>query len=281
MDHSRSGPQALPLEIADHYANGYEASRLRSGWSRLEEARTREILARYLPPPPAVVLDVAAGAGAYAFWLAEQGYHVHLRDDLPVHIDLARQAAAQRPGAPLLSMAVGDARSLDQPDGSMDVVLLLGPLYHLTERADRLRALGEARRVLRPGGVAFIVGVSRFASLLDGLRENYLDDPAFQAIVERDLREGQHHNPTNRPAYWTTAYLHHPDELRAEVIEAGFAETARLAVEGPTRAIRDFDAWWEDPDRRGRLLRLLRSVEGDPTLLGASPHLLIVARRPD
>jgi SAM-dependent methyltransferase len=271
---------SLAAEIAQHYASGREATRLGQGWSRLEAARTRELLTRDLPPPPAVVLDVAGAAGAYAFWLAERGYRVHLRDGLPLHVELAT-AAAERSPAPLLSIALGDARRLDLPDGAVDAVLLLGPLYHLTEPADRQAALAEARRVLRRGGVAFVVGVSRFASLLDGLREGYLADPDFVRIVERDLRDGQHRNPTGRPDYWTTAFLHHPDELVAEVGRAGLSVERCLAVEGPARAIGDFEAVWTDPARRERLMALLRQVEQEPTLLGASPHLLVVARRAD
>jgi SAM-dependent methyltransferase len=277
MDADPGARGRLADEIAAHYASGYEATRLEQGWSRLEAARTRELLGRYLPPPPAVVLDVAAGAGAYAFWLADRGYRVHLRDGLPLHVELARRTAAGRAGPPLLSVAVGDARAIDLPSASVDAVLLLGPLYHLTEAADRLGALVEARRVLRPSGVAFVVGVSRFASLLDGLREGYLADPAFAAIVERDLRDGQHRNPTDQAAYWTTAFLHHPDELVAEVRAAGLAVERCLAVEGPTRLIGDLDAWWADPARRERLMELLRLVEAEPTLLGASPHLFVVA----
>lgn len=271
----------LPAEIVEHYASGYEAERLKGGRSRLEELRSRDILARHLPPPPAEVVDVAAGAGAYAFWLAEQGYRVHLRDAHPLHVELARRELDGRPGLALSSAEVGDARSLDLPDASVDVVLMLGPLYHLTERADRLRALAEARRVLRPGGVAFVVGVSRFASLLDGLREGFLArDPVFLAIVERDLRDGQHRNPSGDPNYWTTAFLHHPDELAAEVAEAGLTVERRLAVEGPTEAIGDLDSWLDDADHRARLLALLRAVEDEPTLVGASSHVMVVARRP-
>lgn len=60
-------------------------------------------------------------------------------------------------------------RALQEPDASADAVLLLGPLYHLTERADRLRALGEAGRVVRPGQPVFVAAISRFTSLLDSL----------------------------------------------------------------------------------------------------------------
>jgi SAM-dependent methyltransferase len=203
---------------------------------------------------------------------------VHLLDPVPLHVAQAAAASAQQPDAPLASAAVGDARRLAHADGAADAVLLLGPLYHLTERGDRLRALREARRVLRPGGLVFAAGISRFASLLDGLRHGLLDDAAFRAIVARDLVDGQHRNPTGHPAYFTTAFFHHPDELRAEVGEAGFVVEALVALEGPSGLVPDPDAWWADAARRERLLAAVRAVEREPSLLGLSPHLLAIGR---
>jgi ubiquinone/menaquinone biosynthesis C-methylase UbiE len=274
-DHER-----LDAEIAAHYAEVPERDRLTRGHWVLERERTWELLGRHLPPPPAVVLDVGGAAGVYALPLAERGYEVHLVDPLARHVEQALGASAGQPAAPLASATVGDARRLERRDASADAVLLLGPLYHLTGRADRVAALGEARRVLRPGGVVAAAAISRFASTYDGLLRGFLDEPGFEAIVERDVREGQHRNPTGRPQWFTTAYFHLPDELGREVADAGLRLQALVAVEGPGGILPDAGERLVDPARRERFLAAIRRVEAEPSLLGASPHLLAVAHRP-
>jgi ubiquinone/menaquinone biosynthesis C-methylase UbiE len=272
--------EGLPLEILQHYELGLEAARLSTGKNQLERARTQELLARYLPPPPAVVLDVGGGSGVYACWLAARGYTVHLVDAVPLHVEQARAASARQPDHPIATLAVGDARRLGHADRSADAVLLLGPLYHLTERADRLAALGEARRVLRPGGVLCAAAVGRFASLFDALFEELHRDPAFVAMVERDLREGQHRNPTGRPEYFTTAVFHRADELEAEVRDAGFAAVEVVGIQGPGGFLPDFARRWADPASREYILWAARVLEREPTLMGVSDHLLAIARNP-
>ncbi len=270
---------SLPPEFFEPYASGYEAQRLQSGSSQSELARTQELVMRYVPPTPAVILDVGGGPGVYAYWLAKQGYEVHLVDANPLHVELARQVSQKQPDAPLASIEVGDARSLTRLDESCDVVLMFGPLYHLTERVDRHMALQEAYRVLRSGGLLLAVGISRFASVLDGLRQGLFNDPAFTQIVERDLVDGQHRNPTNHPEYFTTAFFHHPTELKAEVEESGFLHERTLPVEGPLWLSDDVVANFSDQKRREQSLALARRLEEEPTLLGASAHLLVVARK--
>lgn len=265
--------------VAAYYARGLERNRLADGPGALEFARTQVLLGRYLPPPPAVVADVGGGPGRYAVWLAARGYRVHLVDPVPLHVEQARAAADDLPGATLASAEVGDARALRLPEASADAVLLLGPLYHLPERAERLKALAEARRVCRPGGVVLAAAISRFASTLDGLRGGYLEDPAFTAIAAADRRDGRHRNPTGEPAYFTTAYFHRPEELASECAAAGLAHEATLAVEGPGWLLADLDARLGAAPRRAVLLDALAALETEPTLLGVSAHLLTVARR--
>jgi ubiquinone/menaquinone biosynthesis C-methylase UbiE len=259
-----------------HYAEGWEQDRLTSGRGALERVRTQELLARYLPDPPVTILDVGGGAGVHAHWLADRGYTVHLVDAVLLH---AEQASIER-DHPLASATVGDARDLQFADSSADAVLLLGPLYHLTERFDRINALSEAERVLKPGGLVFAVAITRFASLLDGFFFEFFDDPAFAGIVAHDLADGQHRNPVNHPEYFTTAYFHKPEDLTEEVAEAGFGIEATLGIEGPSRwLLRDFDAWWNDPGRREKILYAARSVESEPSMLGIGPHIMVVGRK--
>ena len=256
-----------------YYAAGRELDRL-TGPSWLEFARTKELLARVLPAAPAQVLDVGGGPGLYAEWLAELGYHMHVVDPIALHVE----EAFGRSGSGRVTAAVGDARSLSEADGSFDAVLLLGPLYHLTERAERLEALREARRVLRPEGVLAAAAISRFASLLDGARRRILTDTAFAAIVERDLREGQHRNPDEVPGWFTTAYLHRPEELADEITEAGLALEGIYAIEGATGWLAKPSDELEDAEREA-LVAAARAIERETSLLGASGHLLGIAHK--
>ena len=154
-----------PDAIAAHYSSGYEGDRLHQGAGQLDRERSRELLGRFLPPAPAAVLDIGGGPGGHACWLAARGYMVHLIDITPLHVEMARHASTRQPASPLTSAELGDARALSWEAETVDAVVLFGPLYHLTDRADRVQALREARRVLRPGGILLAVAISRFIHL--------------------------------------------------------------------------------------------------------------------
>lgn len=260
----------LSPEILDYYRQGGERVRLTSGTGLLEFLRTRDVLSRFLPPPPATVLDVGGATGVYAAPLARLGYRVHVVDAVPEHV----AASATLPG---VSAALGDARALAEPDASVDAVLLLGPLYHLPDRTDRVRAWHEAGRVARPGGRVVAATITRYAALFDGFARNFYADPRYRPIVERALVDGRHENPSGCP-WFTTAYFHHPAEVAAEVADAGLILDRTVIVEGPIGLngprLADILA---DDRATGTLLDMLRRVEDDPSLLGASSHLLTIA----
>ncbi len=260
-------------EIAAYYGQDREHDRLSRGSGQLEFERTRELVQRFLPPAPAVVLDVGGGTGPYSRWLLAQGHTVHLLDASPNHVERVR---ADPSLAGLASVTLGDARQLPYPSEQADGVLLLGPLYHLTERAERVQALREARRCLRPGGVLLAAAIARTASTLDGLLAGLDADERFRQMRNATLDNGLHQPPDPTLGWFTTAYFHRPEELREEVLEAGFGETELYAVEGLGNVVPDFEALWADEERRERLLDVIQRTEQDPTLFGLSAHLLAV-----
>ncbi len=269
----------IAKEIEGHYQQVPEADRLSQGIGELERVRTQAILARYLPPPPAVIYDVGGAAGVYAFPLAGQGYEVHLIDPVELHLEQARMRESES-GVRLASITQDDARRLQVADGSADAVLMFGPLYHLIESSERLQALSEARRILKPRGPMFAAAISRFASLIDGLARGFFADAAFRTLVEVDLASGQHRNPVNHPAYFTTAYFHRAEELAGEVRDAGFDGVEVLPVEGPAWSGAHFLKAWDDRAQREDLLRFLATIEPEPSIVGASAHLIAVGHRP-
>jgi len=268
-----------PLDdVVTFYERCPEESRFDAGRARLEFERTKDVLARVLPPAPCRVVDVGGAAGAYSLWLAARGYEVHLVDATPRLVEMARRrsAAAEHP---IASMSVGDARRLPQADAFASAALVMGPLYHLPDQADRRAALSEAARVLAPGGVLVAAAIGRFASALDGLVRGLSRDPVFRAIRDQDLRDGQHRNTTEILDYFTTSYFHRPDGLVREIEAAGFRDAYVLGVEGPGWLLADLDERWDDGVLREDILAMARRLEREPSVAGASAHLLGVALR--
>ena len=270
----------LSDEILSFYRQTQESKRLTNNVKgQIEFVRTQEIITRYLPAPPAVVLDIGGGSGPYACWLAKAGYEVHLVDPVDLHIEQAKDASNQQSEHPIASISLGDARALRFASMSADAVLLLGPLYHLIDKSERLLALSEAHRVLRKGGVMVAAGISRFASMLHSFFDGRLRTPVHMDIVQNDLETGYHRNPTESLKYFTDAYLHRPEEFSSEVVEAGFQHQATLAVEGPTWLFKSVENYWTDPEQRAMVLDMIRKVEAEPSILGMSAHVLAIGTK--
>lgn len=263
------------MSVRGYYEGAFdEGTRLTD--SSLEWVRSKELIGRVLPPRPGRVADIAGGTGPYAVWLAELGHQVDLLDLAPSHVVQSRERAAA--AGVVVTCVEGDARRLPWPDDSFDVVLVMGALYHLQERADRLACLREAHRVLKPGGALVAAYISRWASLVDGYRHGFVADDRFAGIIDADLSSGRHENPFHHPLWFTTAYFHTPAEIPEELTSAGFQSIQVLPVEGFTSASGVPDALNRE---RGMatVLNHLRLTETEPTLLGVSSHLISLARK--
>ena len=221
---------------------------------------------------------MGGGAGFYSFWLSELGHNVYLVDPSAGNI-LEAKSYSRKLGRELSGIYTGEATQLKFDSGYFDVVLMIGPLYHLTERNRRLKALREARRVLSENGLLLGIDIYRYASLLGGFFEGFIVDQAFLRIMSMDLKTGQHRNPTALPEYFTTAYFHKPEELRTEVQETGFEFETLLAIESFGWLISDFNHRWKNEMFQNLLLNSIRQVEGDPAMPDVSAHVMCVGRK--
>jgi SAM-dependent methyltransferase len=267
-------PDPQLAALREYYQRGEEAARLTEPQGELEFERTKEIVLRHLPPPPAKVADIGGGPGRYAVWLAGLGYRVLHRDLMPLHVRQLRLAMADAGLG--IQTAVADARQLDMADDSADAVLLLGPLYHLDRRRDRLQALAEARRVVRPRGPVFAAAISRWAARIDGVLRARLYEtiPQVETAIVSLERTGR--IPPLHPGSFC-GYAHRPGQLRAELIASGLRVADLVAVEGPPVLLADLGERLADPEARRVILDTARALERVPELLGIGPHLLATA----
>jgi SAM-dependent methyltransferase len=262
---------AVDARVQEYYAGltGWdEHARLtaRSAQGPLEHLRTQELVRERLAPG-ARVLDVGGATGVHAAPLAADGYDVVLVD--PVAAQVARAAEHGTFAAHL-----GDARDLAAPgldlaDDTFDAVLLLGPLYHLAARADRLRALREAVRVTRPGGTVVAAGITRLAALVGGGYEGFRP-PTWQAVLER----GEAPSDIAFPA----AHFHDAAELGGEAVEAGLSDVVVHGVEGPAGGALERVALAapEAPALVDAALTLARALSTTPGVPDMSQHVLAI-----
>jgi SAM-dependent methyltransferase len=265
---------AVAPGILDFYAKTIDESTRLSGSAdgRLEMVRTQELLRRHLPAAPAGVLDVGGGPGVHAAWLVADGYAVHLVDPVRRHVEQARESGC--------TVELGDARNLSAGDASYDVVLVMGPLYHLVDAADRHRALAEACRVVRPGGLVAAAGINQYASLFEHTAYAHLDREPIRANIEKILATHVHDGKRG----FTEAYFHSPQLLEREMREAGLHTVTVYGVEGPAWSLlKATEQYAGEPVADSPLfasaLTAARLAEPYPELLAASSHLLAVGTK--
>jgi len=264
-------------EIAQFYAGAAEEKRLTYGLGPLEFERNKELIGRFLPAKASVIMDVGGGPGVYAEWLAGLGHTVHLIDPVSKHIQQAQKRASKlkKPFAAVL----GEARSLGFPADSADMVIEHGPLYHLQQRIDRVKALKEASRVLKPGGAMLGFAINHSVSTLTGLLNGMIHDDQFYSMCMDELKTGLHNPPAAWPGILPEAFFHKPNELLDEVAEAGFTDVELFAVEGMIWLDAKYFESRSDPKKKAAMMNLLTATEQSPELLCFSPHMMICGRK--
>lgn len=265
-------------EVYDFYNNGAEIDRLERGLGIVEFYRSKEIISEYITEK-STIYDIGGGIGKYSEWLAELGHDVTLIELAPTAVSYAKEKMTTSYNA-----EIGDARKINKPDESADVVLLMGPLYHLQNESDREKALKEAYRVLKKGGLLIAAGISKFSSATWALSVygngcEFIDDDIYMNMLKHELATGEHNRPEEYPFIITNAYFHTIDGLRNEVKKSGFEIVDNHAVEGCLWITPKLDEKWQNMNSRQRLLNIIHVTEHEETLMGISPHFLVVGRK--
>jgi len=263
-------------DIDAFYSETSEESRLQLGLGPLEFARNKYLIQRYLPMQ-GVIIDVGGGPGVYSEWLAGLGHNVHLVDPVEKHIKQAEKRSAKLKNR--FKSYLGEARKLDFPNTFADVVILHGPLYHLPEKADRLAAIAEAKRVLKPGGMILGFAINYAASTIPGLLNGLMDRPDFLQMCLDELTTGNHNAPKSMPGVLPHAYYHRPEQLKAEFAESGLQFLGLHAVEGVVWLDKNYFINRADNEKKKIHQQLLDATESDEGLLALSPHMMIACRK--
>ena len=244
---------------------------------RTEFALTMRALTEHVPAAPARVLDIGGSVGRYSIVLTQQGYHVTLFDLSQACLNFAVERALEA-GITLDTLIHGNAVDLSAlSDASFDVVLLMGPLYHLVQSADRDKAICEAMRVLKPGGILAAAFITRYAPIRSVAKLS----PAWivndSATLNSIMETGVLYMPPGRN--FTHAYLAHPSEVRPLFERHGLQTLDLIACEGVISLIEEqvnetqgelWDAWVQ---LNYRLCR-------DQWAQATAEHLLYIGQKP-
>ncbi len=268
-------------EVFEFYNAGAEKGRLEKGLGKVELYRTKEILRKYITKPNNTIYDIGGGIGIYSSWLTKLGNDVHLLELAPSAVEYAVNNQSENNN---FVAEACDARNVNRPDESADMVLLMGPLYHLQDRNDRLKVLNEAKRVLKKDGLLFTVGISKYSSTTWALStygqdNNFLDDDIYINMIENELSSGIHNRPKEYPFIIAQSYFHTPLELQREVESVGFKTIQKHAIEGVIWFTPCLDEKWNVISSRERLLNIVRQTENEGEIMGMSPHFMIVSKK--
>ncbi|MBE6023274.1 MAG: methyltransferase domain-containing protein [Cellulosilyticum sp.] len=266
-------------EVYEFYSGGAELGRLERGLGRIEFERSKELIMRHLPQKKCIIYDIGGGIGVYSAWLAKMGHEVHLLDFVKESIGYAKHHYKNQ-----FIAEVCDARCLNRMDNSADVVLLMGPLYHLQNQTERKRVLEEAKRVLKKDGVLIVTGISKFSSTTwalstYGKENNYLDDEVYREMIDRELKTGVHIRPEQYPYLISQSYFHTVKGLRDEMKGAGINVLHQYPIEGIIWFTPELNQKWEDDKSQKILLDIIRKTETEESTIGMSPHFMIVGKK--
>ncbi|MWC26869.1 class I SAM-dependent methyltransferase [Paenibacillus sp. MMS18-CY102] len=267
-------------KVIDYYSQFDEWGRLDR--EPLEFTINLHFIKQYLEAASASqVLDNGAGPGKYAIALAKLGYNVTLSDLTPMLVEIAKQKAAEQQVLDQFNgFHVMNATCLEGiHDETYDAALMLGPLYHLQKEEERTAAVRELHRVTKQNGLVFVACQSRMRMAITSLSHPQAWKPNDSLAAIRAFFETGVFNHQDQGRF-TGAYYFHADEVKPFMERNGF-ETIDLIGSSSIGSLlsNEQQQYWIDRGEYDEMIQFLISVANDPSVLGASSHLLYIGKR--
>ncbi len=258
-------------DIIENYKRFDEDNRLKSSYGILEEEHTRRLIIENIKFSPSIIFDIGGGTGHYSYWLAKLGHTIHFSDIVPKHVEIFKQRHSTLNN--IASIRVEDARNLSYKDCLADLIILNGPLYHLTNKKDRIKVLTEAKRLLKSGGQLFGFGISRFAGLNYALSSGEVFNDNYYEMVKSEILTGNRNNTDLKNKTFIQAYFHLVNELEDEFNESGLKVIKSCGVLGQSWNIPNIDDAIKDQVKKERLLEIADLMKHYPLY---SPKILTI-----
>ena len=248
--------------IEKHYNKHPEDLRLLRRHGMVEFATTMHHLHRFLRPGFRL-LDIGAGTGRYSSALMAEGYDVKAVELVKRNIDVFLKRE------PTADVVQGDARNMPFiPTASADITLLLGPLYHLIGDEEKLKALAEAKRVTKPGGLIFVAYLMNEYSILSYC----FDEDRIGGLMERGAVDNNYHIQADADELYDYVRLDDIDRLDRE---AGLKRVTIFSPDGPSDYMRTRLNQMSD-ETFARFIDYQIQVSERPDLMGAGSHVVDV-----
>ncbi|WP_234122692.1 class I SAM-dependent methyltransferase [Clostridium hydrogenum] len=254
----------------ENYYEGYDE------WNRLERHKIEfEITKRYLNdyvPKAARILDIGGGPGRYSIYLAKRDHKVVLLDLVEKHIDMAKIKAIEN-NVEIEKYICDDALNISKYDlGKFDVVLIMGPLYHLIHEAERKKVVEDALKILKKDGILITSFISAYAPIIDGLK--YPEDIEAPDDLIKYLKNGVNDVKSG----FTSAYFIKPEEARSFMNSFNLKELSFAGIEGIGGFIEN-KLKGLPSEQFHMVINILYELSKDPHMFGSCEHYLYIGKK--